>query len=227
METLLVIGGSKGIGKAIIEENISDNYVINISRTSPDLNHANLKHISLDALVDPLPDIEQVDRLVYCLGSINLKPFKSLKESIITDDFNINVLGAVRIMQKYLPKLEASSNGSIVLFSTVAVKLGMPFHASVAMAKGALEGLAKTVAAEYATKVRCNIIAPTITDTPLGSRVLRNDRMREAMVERHPYKQYLQPKEVAQMATYLMSSISKPVSGQVFQLDAGITTVKL
>jgi NAD(P)-dependent dehydrogenase (short-subunit alcohol dehydrogenase family) len=178
-------------------------------------------------LQDALPEIEAVDTLIYCPGSINLKPIGSLSIDDFRNDFEINVIGAVKAIQKYLPVLKKGTNPSIILFSTVAAKLGMPFHASIATAKAGVEGLVKSLGAELASVVRINAIAPTITETSLSANILRNDRMKENMVERHPMKGYLKPEEVANMAHFLISENAKSISGQVFEMDYGIVTFKI
>ncbi|CAI8159558.1 MAG: 2,5-dichloro-2,5-cyclohexadiene-1,4-diol dehydrogenase [Formosa sp. Hel3_A1_48] len=227
MKTIIVVGGSKGIGKAIIEKLIPNYLIINLSRSKPHIEHQNLKHYNCDVLSDELPAIERVDGLIYCPGSINLKPFKRLSLDDFRTDFEINVIGAVRSIQAYAPALVQSENGSIVLFSTVATAMGMPFHASVSTAKSAVEGLMKSVAADLAPKVRVNAIAPTITQTDLAAKLLRNERMIENTIQRHPLKKFLDPSEVAAMAEYLISNGSKSVSGQVFKLDCGIVSLKI
>ncbi len=227
MRNILVIGGSKGIGKAIITNLVEENHVYNVSRTSPDFSHNNLTHFSLDILTDELPEIDKIDILIYCPGSINLKPISRLKLEEFRDDFEINVIGAVKTIQKYLPKLKEGNSPNILLFSTVASKLGMPFHASVAAAKSAVEGLTKSLGAELAPTIRVNAIAPTVTDTDLASKLLRNDRMIENITERHPLKKYLQPKEVADLTTFLTSDKAKSISGQIFELDCGIVSFKI
>ena len=227
MKNIVIIGGSKGIGNAILLQQLEANQVHNISRNAPDIAHPNLKHYSLDVLQDALPDIENIDALIYCPGSINLKPIGSLSTDDFRNDFEINVIGAVKTIQKYLPVLKKGTNPSIVLFSTVAAKLGMPFHASIATAKAGIEGLVKSLGAELASLVRINAIAPTITETSLSANILKNDRMKENMMERHPMKNYLKPEEVASMANYLISDQAKSISGQVFEMDYGIVTFKL
>ena len=227
MKTIIIVGGSKGIGKAIIEKLIPNYLIINLSRSKPHIEHQNLKHYNCDVLSDELPAIERADGLIYCPGSINLKPFKRLSLDHFRTDFEINVIGAVRSIQAYAPALVQSENGSIVLFSTVATAMGMPFHASVSTAKSAVEGLMKSVAADLAPKVRVNAIAPTITQTDLAAKLLRNERMIENTIQRHPLKKFLDPSEVAAMAEYLISNGSKSVSGQVFKLDCGIVSLKV
>ena len=227
MKNIVIIGGSKGIGNAILKQAIENNKVINISRNLPEISHPNLTNFQLDVLASELPDIEQVDVLIYCPGSINLKPIMSLGIDDFRNDFEINVIGAVKSIQKYLPTLKKGTNPSIILFSTVATKLGMPFHASIATAKSGVEGLVKSLGAELAPTVRVNAIAPTITETSLSAAILRNDRMKENMIERHPMKGYLNPEEVAGMANFLMSDNAKSISGQVFEMDYGIVSFKI
>ncbi len=228
MKNIVIIGGSKGIGNAILQEQInSGNKVYNISRTEPGNNNENLTHYNVDVLQDELPEIENIDSLIYCPGSINLKPISRLSIEDFKEDFNINVIGAVKAIQKYLPNLRNGNNPSILMFSTVAVKLGMPFHASIATAKAGIEGLTKSLGAELAPNIRVNAIAPTVTDTTLAEKLLRNDRSKENITERHPLKKYLDPKEVASMADYLISDKSTSISGQIFEMDCGIVSFKL
>lgn len=227
MKNILIVGGSKGIGNAILLQQLEQNKVYNISRNAPEVTHDNLTHFSLNVLEDQLPEIESIDTIIYCPGSINLKPISSLSIDDFRNDFEINVIGAVKVIQKYLATLKKGTNPSIVLFSTVAVKLGMPFHASIATAKAGVEGLVKSLGAELASAVRINAIAPTITDTTLAAGILRNDRMKENMVERHPMKGYLQATEVAEMADFLISDKAKSISGQVFEMDYGIVSFKI
>ena len=227
MKTLIIVGGSKGIGKAIAQRLLPTHNIINISRNAPDYQHENLTHYSCDILTDDLPQIEAADGLVYCPGSINLKPINRLSLDDFRADFEINVLGAVKSIQTYLSILKKGSAPSILLFSTVAAKLGMPFHASIAASKSGVEGLVKSLGAELAPTLRINAIAPTVTDTDLASKLLRNEKMIENMTERHPLKKFLKPEEVADMAEFLLSEKSASISGQIFELDCGIVTFKI
>ncbi len=171
MRTILVVGGSRGIGKEVVKKLLPENKVVSISREASDLDHVNLTQIELDAVKGELPELEEVDGLVYCPGTINLKPFSRLSEEDFLNDFEINVLGAVRVLKAYEKALKKSDQASVVLFSTVASDMGMTFHASVAISKSGVEGLAKSLAAEWAPKIRVNAIAPTITDTTLASKI--------------------------------------------------------
>ena len=227
MKTIVVIGGSKGIGSAIIQKELMNNNVINISRSKPEFKHPNLTHYSCDILKEELPELNSVDVLIYCPGSINLKPFTRLKIEDFKIDYEINFLGAVIAIQKYLPLLKESSSPAVLLFSSVAAKIGMPFHASIASAKSAIEGLVKSLAAEFSPAIRVNAIAPTITETSLAEKLLRNERMKAQMVERHPLKKYLKPEEVAELSSFLISEKAASMSGQIFEMDCGITTIKI
>jgi NAD(P)-dependent dehydrogenase (short-subunit alcohol dehydrogenase family) len=190
MKTIAIIGASSGIGKSLMNIEKETTKIIAIQRNSIGMEHKNVTEYLINILQDELPELDSLDGLVYCPGSINLQPFNRLTAADFKTDYEINVLGAIRVLQKYIPLLKKSVDPSVLLFSTVAVKMGMPFHASVAAAKGAVEGLVKSLAAEYAPKIRINAIAPTLTDTRLAQRILRNDKSRELSAERHPLKRY-------------------------------------
>ena len=226
MKNIVIIGGTKGIGKAIVSEVVDSNNVFCLSRNKTDFNHDNYTFHNFDALVDDYPDFDSVDCLIYCPGSINLKPISTLSLDDFRNDFELNVIGAVRAVKKYLNLLKKSESASILLFSTVATKLGMPYHASVSVAKSGIDGLVKTLGSELAPKVRINAIAPTITNTELASKILRNDKVIENMVERHPLKKILSSNEVAKMASFLISEDASSISGQIFNMDAGIVSFK-
>ena len=227
MKTYLIIGGSSGIGKSILESLIYHNNIINFSRNKPSIEHNNLTHYTIDILKDELPKLDLLDGLIYCPGSINLKPISHLSEEDFKTDLDINLIGAVKTVKTYLPNLKESEQASIVMFSSVATKLGMPFHCSVAAAKSAVEGFVKSLGAELAPKIRVNAIAPTLTETNMASKLLRNDKMIQQMEERHPLKRILNPDEVANLATYLLSDNSKGISGQILNIDCGIVSFKI
>ena len=226
MKNIVIIGGTKGIGKAIVNEVVDNNNVVCLSRNQTHFSHDNYTFHNFDALVDDYPDFDSLDCLIYCPGSINLKPISTLSLDDFRNDFELNVIGAVRAIKKYLNLLKKSESASILLFSTVATKLGMPYHASVSVAKSGIDGLVKTLGSELAPKVRINAIAPTITNTELASKILRNDKVIENMVERHPLKKILSSNEVAKMASFLISEDASSISGQIFNMDAGIVSFK-
>ena len=229
-KTYLLIGGSYGIGNDIIDQLPKGSEIIVASRSSEGLAGKPVKHIAFNVIEDTLP-LEQlpskIDGFVYCPGSINLRPFRGLKPEAFYNDFEVNVMGAVRCLQSIQPLLAASEQASVVLFSTVAVQTGMPFHASVAVSKGALEGLARSLAAEWAPKVRVNVIAPSITDTPLANRFLNNDAKKEKASLRHPLKRIGTTEDVANMATFLLTDKSSWMTGQVLGLDGGMSSLNV
>lgn len=225
----LVVGGSSGIGLDTIKKLISEGHeVINMSRTSPNLSSESLSHHSVDVLSeDNLPHLDtSLDGLVYCPGSINLKPFRSLKTTDYQKDFEINVLGAVKVIQNYLKALKEAPNSSIVLFSTVAVGTGMSFHSSVSAAKGAIEGLTRSLAAELAPSIRVNCVAPSIVDTPLASRFLSSEEKVEASAKRHPLNRVGDVNDISEAVKYLLSDSSGWVTGQILPVDGGLSSIR-
>ena len=228
MKNILLIGGSYGIGLAIVKELASTNNLFVASRTNEELSDLQVTHIPFDASVDTLDTTKLpaiIDGLIYCPGSINLRPFKALKIDAFENDLQINFINAVKVIQTVLPNLVASQQSSIVLFSSVAASMGMPFHTSVAAAKGAVEGFAKALAAEYAPKIRVNVIAPSLTDTPLADKFLNNDDKKEKSSQRHPLKRFGTPNDIAKMAGFLISEDSSWISGQIFHVDGGMSTL--
>ena len=229
MKNILLIGGSHGIGLEIAKNLSATHNLIIASRTDEQLADLNVQHILFDALTDTLdvnalPEI--LDGFVYCPGSINLKPFRNLKMEHFQEDMDINYLKMVKVFQTVLPKLLQSSQASVVLFSSVAATTGMPFHSSIAGAKAAVEGFAKAIAAEFAPKMRVNVIAPSITNTPLADKFLNSDVKTERAAERHPLKKVGQPQDIAQMAQFLLSENAAWISGQVFHVDGGMSTLQ-
>ena len=228
---LLLVGGSSGIGLATAEKLLAAGHRLTAAARNPaPLAAMGIPVQSFDALVpelDPsgLPD--RLDGLVYFPGTIQLKPFHRLTAEDFLNDLRVNCLGAVSAIQAALPALKQSGSASVVLFSTVAVAQGMPFHASIAAAKGAVEGLAKSLAAEFAPIIRVNVIAPSLTDTPLAAPLLNSDAKREAAAKRHPLQRVGSADEVAEMVAFLLSDASKSMSGQVFRPDGGLSSIRL
>lgn len=228
MKNILIIGGSYGIGLALIKTLKNNHNLFVASRTVTGLEGLNLTHIPFDAASETLDTAllpSTIDGLVYCPGSINLRPFKGLKIETFESDMQINFFAMVKVVQTVLPQLLASSQASIVLFSSVAASMGMPFHTSVAAAKGAIEGFAKALAAEYAPKIRVNVIAPSLTQTPLADKFLNTESKQEKSAERHPLKRVGQPEDMAQMAAFLLSENTSWISGQVLHVDGGMSTL--
>jgi len=228
MNNILLIGGSYGIGLAIAKELQYENNVFIASRTHEAIVDMNITHIPFDATTDTLdtsklPEI--IHGLVYCPGSINLRPFRGLKPEAFESDLQINFISLVKVIQSVLPNLTSAEQSSIVLFSSVAASMGMPFHTSVAAAKGAIEGFAKALAAEYVPKIRVNVIAPSLTDTPLAEKFLSNEEKKEKSAQRHPLKRVGTSEDMAQMASFLLSDKSSWISGQIFHVDGGMSTL--
>ena len=228
-KNILIIGGSSGIGLALAEMLSPQNSVYVASRSHESLSHLDVKHLPFDATTDEL-DLsvlpENLDGFVYCPGSINLRPFRGLKTEAFTSDFEINVIGAVKALKSVLNLLNASPNAAVVFYSTVAVQTGMPFHSSVAASKGAIEGLTRSLAAEFAPKIRVNAIAPSLVNTPLASKFLNNETKLEKANERHPLGRVGKAEEMAKATAYLLSDDSGWMTGRILQLDGGIGNLK-
>jgi len=230
MKNYLVIGGSSGIGKEISELLSKENIVFSTSRNEINESNENIRHIKYDVLEDELdPELlpDQIDGFVYCPGTINLRPFKSLKLETFRSDLELNLIGAIKTLQIILPRLQQSPSSSIVFYSTVAVKTGMPFHSSVSSSKSALEGLTKSLAAEFAPKIRVNCIAPSIVNTPLANKFLNTEDKIEKAAARHPLNKIGTAKEIAQLTQYLLDDKSKWITGQIINIDGGISSIKV
>jgi len=230
MKKYLIIGASSGIGEALAKQMAAEGHQIlgtynrNKIEGSKNLNYYHLDVMS-DFLLDFLP--EQLDGLVYCPGSINLKPFKQIPNEAFLDDFNLQVLGAIKVIKAALPALKKSADSAIVLFSTVAVQSGFNFHSQVAVSKGAIEGLTKSLAAELAPKIRINAIAPSLTDTPLAAKLLNTAPKREMNAKRHPLKRIGTVEDIAQAAAFLLSPQSSWITGQIIHVDGGMSSLKI
>ena len=228
----VIVGGSSGIGLELVKllRERKQNVYVGSRNDSSLFQELGVHYLSFDAStedahLDALPD--KLDGLVYCPGSINLLPLQRLKSEDFISDFNLNLLGAVRSIKATLKNLRKSSNGaSIVLFSTVAVQTGMPFHASVASAKGAVEGLTRSLAAEFAPRIRVNAIAPSLTASPLANNLLSTNAKQKAAAERHPLKRIGTPREIAQMAAFLLSDEGSWISGQIIPMDGGMGSLR-
>ena len=228
----LIAGGSSGIGLEIVKAlHEKGNEIYVGSRTKEQLEDlSGVHHLPLDVTEDPLnleglPDV--LNGMVYCPGTIRLKPFQRLTIDDFLEDLQINFLGAISTIQACLTRLRKSKTGaSVVLFSTVAVKTGMPFHASVAGAKAAVEGLTRSLAAEFAPRIRFNAIAPSLTDTPLAQNLLSSEEKRQASANRHPLKRIGTPQEIAGLAVHLLSDASTWMTGQIFHIDGGMSDLR-
>ncbi|RIJ42008.1 SDR family NAD(P)-dependent oxidoreductase [Pontibacter oryzae] len=234
-KNILVVGGTSGIGLQTARrlQEKGANVIVASRKPSEESEALNLQHVPLDVLqFDAQPLLEALPNVlhgtVYCPGSIKLKPFERMKIEDFRNDLELNVLGAVQVLQAVMPLLKKAEGSSVVLFSTVAVGTGMPFHTSIATAKAAVQGLAVSLAAEYASaKVRVNTIAPSLTDTPLAKSLLSSPEKAEAAGKRHPLGRVGKPDDMASAALYLLSDDSAWMTGQTLRLDGGMSSIKL
>jgi NAD(P)-dependent dehydrogenase (short-subunit alcohol dehydrogenase family) len=225
-----IIGASKGIGLALTQQLLEEGHHVfaTYANTNPTFTHPNLtwtQHNVLDANALQFPDM--LDGLAYCPGTISLKPFNRFGTADFQADYQLQVLGAIQSIQNALPSLKKSEQASVVLFSTVAVQQGLPFHSLVSASKGALEGLTRALAAELAPKIRVNAIAPSLTNTPLAENLLNSDAKKEANAARHPLKRVGEPEDIARMAAFLLSSDASWISGQIMHVDGGISSLRV
>lgn len=226
----VIAGTTSGIGLDLANRLLAAGYkVTGMARRESQISHPAYTHIQID-LVDQsaaLPKIEgSVDGYAYALGSINLRPFKALSLNDFQNELNINLLGAVKTIQHLLPNLKQAGKASIVLFSTVAVQTGMSYHASIASAKGAVEGLTRSLAAEFAPAIRVNAIAPSLTNTPLAGKLLSSPEKVEASDKRHPLGRIGQPEDISATAEFLLSDASSWITGQILHVDGGMSAVR-
>lgn len=227
MKNYLIIGGSTGIGRSLATKLCHENQVyatyFRNSITDPAIQYMRYE-VGSELSLDSLPDT--IDGIAYCVGAIKLKPFHRMTEEDYIEDYKLQVLGAVKVIQTILPRLKAAKNASIVLFSTVAVQTGFTFHSLVSASKGAVEGLTRSLAAELAPSIRVNCIAPSITQTPLATSLLNTPEKIEASGQRHPLGRIGQPEDIAELAAYLLSESSSWMTGQILKIDGGISTIK-
>ena len=231
MATFLVVGGSSGIGLELTNQLAAAGHTVHATYNTHVLdNGANIHYHNINVLdeninLDFLP--ASIEGIVYCPGAISLRPFNRIASEDFIKDYNLQVVGAVKIIQAALPKLKESKNGSIVLFSTVAVQLGLNFHSLVASSKGAIEGLTKALAAELAPTIRVNCIAPSLTNTPLAASLLNSEQKIDANAQRHPLKRVGTPLDIANAVEFLLTDKSSWVTGQILSIDGGMSAIKL
>ena len=225
---ILLIGGNTGIGLESAKLLQSQGHSLHAAARSPEpLAHLGIPTQPFEASGEVSLELpETLDGLIYFPGSISLKPFHRLTAEDFLQDFQVNCLGAAKAIQAALPALKKSESASVVMFSTVAVTQGMAFHASVGAAKGAVEGLTKSLAAELAPKIRVNAIAPSLTDTPMASALLNTEAKQEAAAKRHPLQEVGKPEDVAQLIGFLMSDASRFMSGQILRPDGGLSSLR-
>lgn len=231
MSTFLVVGGSSGIGLQVTNQLAAAGHTVHATYNTHAIENAgNIHYHNINVLdeninVDFLP--ASIEGIVYCPGAISLRPFNRIPSDDFIKDYTLQVVGAVKVIQAALPRLKESKNGSIVLFSTVAVQVGLNFHSLVASSKGAIEGLTKALAAELAPTIRVNCIAPSLTNTPLAASLLNSDQKIDANAQRHPLKRVGTPLDIANAVEFLLTDKSSWVTGQILSIDGGMSAIKL
>ncbi|HSF55281.1 MAG TPA: SDR family oxidoreductase [Algoriphagus sp.] len=223
-KNIVIVGGNSGIGKAsaeLLQEEGAK--VFMFSKSGEGTTKLNAENDFSE--IPGLPDV--IDGLIYCPGTINLKPFHRISMSDFHQEMEVNFFGAVRVLQACLKGLKKSSGASVVLYSTVAVQTGMGFHAGIASAKGAVEGLTRSLAAEWApSKIRVNAIAPSLTETPLANALLSTPEKKEASDKRHPLGRIGTALDIAEATVFLLSPKSSWITGQVLHIDGGMSNLK-
>jgi NAD(P)-dependent dehydrogenase (short-subunit alcohol dehydrogenase family) len=230
MSNFLIIGGSTGIGAALAKELSTQHKVYATYNAHEVSNTQNITYTKYDVLNDEfaIADLpEELHGVAYCPGAINLKPFARIKPEDFMNDYQLQVIGAVKVIQAILPNLKKSGGASIVLFSTVAVQTGFNFHTVVSSSKGAIEGLTRALAAEFAPTIRVNAIAPSITNTPLASALLNTEDKIQANAQRHPLKAIGAAEDIASLAAHLLSDKAKWITGQIFTIDGGMSALRV
>jgi NAD(P)-dependent dehydrogenase (short-subunit alcohol dehydrogenase family) len=229
MKTFLIIGASSGIGHALANELAGSGHNVLASYRNHEIAQTtNIQTFRWDVADDfPVSVLEgrSLDGVVYCPGSIRLAPFHRIKTEDFSEDFALQFLGAVKTLQAARPFL--AEGASVVLFSTVAVETGFPFHSAVSASKGAIEGFVRALAAEWAPKVRVNAIAPSITDTPLAEKLLNSEEKKQANAQRHPLKRIGTAGDLAGTAAFLLSDSSGWVTGQILKVDGGMSAIRI
>ncbi|GAB3263454.1 SDR family oxidoreductase [Larkinella harenae] len=230
-KNILIVGASSGIGQATAQLIQAEGATLfTLGRRQPE--GIQSTHITWDASAAAEPDTSQLPDalhgLVYAPGTIRLAPFGRLTRENFQEDFTVNVLGAITLLKATLSALTQGKSASVVLFSTVAAQLGFGLHSSISVAKSAVEGLTKSLAAEYAPyNIRFNAVAPSLTHTPLAESagLVSAERIKSAD-KRHPLGRIGSPDDIARMVAFLLSDESSWMTGQILGVDGGMSTLK-
>lgn len=229
MAHYLVVGAASGIGRSVLQKLIGQGHTVTATyhtSTPEQLPGVNWYQVDVREEIQDTLIPAQLDGVVYCPGSIQLKPFHRIYHDDFIADYSLQVGGLIRVLQKAFPVLKQSPHAAVVTFSTVAVQRGFNFHSLVSASKGAIEGLTRALAAEWAPTIRVNSIAPSITDTPLASALLNTAEKREANAQRHPLKRIGTPEDIANAVVFLLSPQSAWMTGEILHIDGGMHSIK-
>jgi NAD(P)-dependent dehydrogenase (short-subunit alcohol dehydrogenase family) len=237
-DPVLIFGGVGGIGEALARRLRAHGQPVVVTSRNPDRVAALAAHIGATALVCDVLDEASIQAavaaaslggrlagLVYAVGSIPLKPLARTTAADMLSAFQINVVGAMTAVRLATDALKAA-NGSVVLFSSVAASQGFPMHTAIGTAKGAVDGLTLSLAAELAPTVRVNAIAPSLTATPLAAGLTMNPRMAEGIASLHPIQRLGTADEMAALAQFLLSADAGWMTGQIIGVDGGRSTLR-
>ena len=234
---IIILGGSGAIGSSLAKNLKQKKYdPVLISKNKEDLeiisNKLDCEHHVCDVLnTEKLNQIiknigEEIFGLAYCVGSINLKPLKLTKENDFLESYKLNTLGAINAIKASQESL-LKNNGSILLFSTIAVQQGFINHSIISTAKGAIEGLTLALAAEFAPKIKVNCIAPSLTDAKMSQNMIKNENIRKAIEDMHPIPKIGTGSDFAEIGSYLLSENNKWITGQILHIDGGRSTLRI
>ena len=213
MKKILLVGSSSDIANYLLKNNNFE--FVCLSSKESDFN-------ILDNTT--FPKIDNLDGIVYFPGTVNLRPFSNLRSKDFQRDYEINVLGLVNILKHY--QLSLNKNASIVTISSIAASFGMPFHSSISMCKASVEALIRSLAAEWAPKIRLNCIAPSLVETKMTERLTNSDMKKESIVNKHPLKTIGEVSDISNMISFLLSEKSKWITGQTIRIDGGLSTLR-
>ena len=219
MKKILLVGSSSDVAITLFEKYGN---LYNFIRVSRDTKYSDFEDFNILNTLS-FPEIDSLDGIVYFPGNINLKPFRSLSVNDFLEDYNIHVVGLLNILKYYKKKL--NTNSSIVLFSSVASKVGMPFHASVSMCKPSVSSLSRTLSAEWSPKISVNTISPSLFKTSMSERFLKNENMVEKMSNKHPLNRVGTVSDISSIINFLLSEESSWITGQDISVDGGLSTI--
>ncbi len=227
----LIFGATGSIGSSLAEQMKTAGYdnVHLVSRNQSEVESIASKYGFSFTVADVLEDgfiakvkndLEDTVGIAYCIGSIDLKPFKMVTENDFNKCMKLNLYSAIEAIKGYQESLK-KNKGSVVLFSTAAVHRGFTNHSIIASAKAAVEGLAISLAAEFAPNIRVNCIAPSLTNSKIAQPMLKNTTIAEGIAKAHPLKRIGEGKDSASLAKFLLSNDSSWITGQVIAVDGG------